>query len=309
MNVERLAHGDGTAPSRISPSRLARRGLVARFCAYGSLTKPLQTALLLITGLAGHMSAYQNAASWPDLLALAGSLSLAISGSTMLNMAYDADIDAKMLRTAGRPLPAGRVRRREILVLGLALAGVGVVWALALAPLYGLVVLAGLLFDVLVYTIWLKRRTPWSILWGGIAGGMPILAGRVLAVGRVDAVGLLLALAVVLWIPVHILTLGLKRAAEYCMAGVPVLPNTHGERVTRWVLGLSTAGATMLMGYLAWQIGLTGGTLWAVLGLGALLVAFVLASTLRPSPRLDFILFKLASLYMLAAMGLIVIGA
>ncbi len=112
------------------------------------------------------------------------SLFLAISGSTILNMWYDHDIDTVMNRTHNRPLAAGTVGLREALRLGLVLSLLGVGLAIAMDPLYGLVVFAGLFFDVVVYTIWLKRKTCWSIVWGGISGGMPILAGRVLAIGR-----------------------------------------------------------------------------------------------------------------------------
>jgi len=87
---------------------------------------------------------------------------------------------------SSRPLPSGQINPNEALFLGLALSLLGVVWALSMAPLYGAVIFAGLFFDVVVYTIWLKRRTCWSIIWGGISGGMPILAGRALATGRLD---------------------------------------------------------------------------------------------------------------------------
>src|SRR5690606_38276665 len=102
-----------------------------------------------------------------------------------LNMVYDRDIDARMKRTAQRPLPSGQLSTGEALRFGVLLSTLGVGGALLLDPWYGVVVGAGLTFDVMVYTIWLKRRTPWSILWGGIAGGMPILAGRTLGAGPV----------------------------------------------------------------------------------------------------------------------------
>ena len=141
---------------------------------YWQLIKSLQTGLLLITGLAGFMSACCPLFAWPALLAMLGTLFLAISGSTILNMVYDKDIDARMKRTANRPLPSGQVDANEALLVGLMLAWLGVGGAFALSPLYGLVVFAGLFFDGVIYTMWLKRRTSWSIIWGGIAGGMPI---------------------------------------------------------------------------------------------------------------------------------------
>ena len=83
---------------------------------------------------------------------------------------------------------------------------------------------AGLFFDVVIYTLWLKRRTPWSIVWGGISGGMPILAGRVLAVGRIEWIGVVLALAVLFWIPTHILTFSMRYREDYANAGIPTIP-------------------------------------------------------------------------------------
>jgi protoheme IX farnesyltransferase len=281
--------------------------VTAKLRAYWMLLKSLQTGLLLITGLAGYASTRPNA-SWSTWLAMAGSLFLAISGSTVLNMIVDRDIDALMKRTASRPLPLGRVDASEAFVIGLAMASLGISWAFALRPLYGLVVFAGLFFDVQVYSIWLKRRTPWSIVWGGISGGMPALAGRAFGTGRIDLIGLTLALAVLLWIPTHIMTFGIKYAQDYRQAGVPVFPNVYGEWITRLIIALSTAGAVTVMLLAAWQIGLAMGAVYAMLGLGGALLVFAVASVLYRSPKLNSILFKLASVYMLGSMLLIMVG-
>jgi protoheme IX farnesyltransferase len=286
----------------------ARVSLYTKLRTYWALIKGLQTGLLLITGLAGYTSALSPGTTWQSSLALTGSLFLAISGCTMLNMVFDRDIDAKMKRTARRPLPSGQVDPNQALLVGVSLSWLGVGWAFTLGSLYGAVVLAMVFFDVVVYTIWLKRRTPWSILWGGVAGGMPALAGRVLGVGQIDLTGLLLSLAVLLWIPTHIMTLGLKYADDYRRAGVPLFSNLHGERITRLIVGLSTGAAAIAMLLAMWQIRLGWSYLWAAIGLGALLVGFAAASVLYPSPKLNFALFKMASLYMLGSMGLIIVG-
>ena len=172
---------------------------------YWPLIKSLQTGLLLATGIAGYLSSRPPFAI-PLLLGLAGSLFLAISGSTILNMWYDRDIDAKMKRTHMRPAASGQLDPKEVFAVGLTISFLGVAWAALIAPLYGLIVFAGWFFDVIVYTVWLKRRTCWSILWGGISGAMPILSGRALAVGEIELVGILLALAILFWIPTHTLT-------------------------------------------------------------------------------------------------------
>jgi len=259
--------------------------------------------LLLVTGLAGYMSA-----RCPVSMALAGSLFLAISGSTMLNMVYDRDIDAKMKRTCQRPLPSDQVGVSEALLVGLALAGLGVGWAFALTPLYGLVVFAGLFFDVVVYTLWLKRRTPYSIILGGLAGGMPALAGRVLAVGQVDVVGVLLALAVLLWIPTHIMTFSIRYDQDYRNAGIPTFPSAYGVQVTRVIIALSSLAAASAMIVAAIIIGMTWGYLRLLAVLSAGLLILAIGSMVRPSDRLNFGLFKYASTYMLSSMLLVMIG-
>jgi heme o synthase len=281
--------------------------ITTRLRAYWTLIKSLQTGLLLVTGLAGYASArpHANGQAW---LAMAGSLFLAISGSTVLNMMIDRDIDGLMKRTASRPLPSGTVGMNEAFCIGLALTSLGASWALALNPLYGLVVSGGVFVDVGVYTLWLKRRTPWSIVWGGVAGGMPILAGRVLGSGQIDLAGLLLALAVLLWIPTHMMTFGIRYAEDYARAGVPVFTNVYGERVTRLIIAVSTVGAVIVMLAAMRLTGLATQTLYTAGGLGAMLLVFAVASVAHRSPRLNFALYKLASLYMLGSMLLIVAG-
>ena len=272
------------------------------------LIKDLQTGLLLFTGIAGFLSAAHPAGHWPTLLGLAGSLFLAISGSTVLNMAYDADIDAVLKRTCWRPLPRGLVTVREAVILGVALSALGVGWALLLAPLYGLVVFAGLFFDVVVYTVWLKRRTPYAVIVGGLAGGMPVLAGRVLATGQIDLVGLLLALGVLLWIPTHIMTFAMRHFDDYQAAHVPTFPSAYGFYATRLVIAVSSLTAALMMGWAAAAIGARVGLLAAlgILGLG--LLGLAVLGIVRPSPRASFALFKYASLYMGAAMLVIAVA-
>jgi len=275
---------------------------------YWSLTKSLQSGLLLVTGLAGYFSArcpwHSN-----ELVALLGvTMFLAIAGSTVLNMVWDRDIDAKMVRTCWRPLPAGRINVTEAAALGITMSVLGIGGAWLVQPLYSAFIFAGWFFDVVVYTMWLKRRTPWSILWGGIAGAMPILAGRALGTGTIDAIGMLLALAILFWIPTHILTFGIKYAEQYRAAGVPILPNTYGEWITRMLLGLSTALAVVAMLLAAWHIRIPWNYFHIALWLGGALLGAALLSVVRQSPRLNFVLYKFASLYMLGAMILIMLG-
>jgi len=281
--------------------------IATKFSLYWPLVKGLQTGLLLATGVAGYMSARCPVFHIGTILGLAGSLFLAIAGSTVLNMWWDRDIDAKMKRTQKRPTSSGSLPADEVLRLGLVLSLIGVGWAVALDALYGLVVFAGLFFDVVVYSMWLKRRTCWGILWGGVSGAMPILAGRVLGLGGFDWVGLSLALGVLFWIPTHTLTFSMKFTKDYEAACVPTFPSTYGLAFTRATIAVSSVLAALAMVAAAIGIGMDWGflRLLGVLSAGLLTLAF--ATTFRPSEQVNFGLFKYASLYMLAAMILVVI--
>lgn len=275
---------------------------------YWSLFKSKQTGLLLATGLAGYLTVRCPVTNWLAVLSLAGSLFLAISGSTILNMWYDRDLDARMRRTACRPLPSGKVSPQDALWLGLLLSALGTGWALALDWLYGGIVFAGLFFDVVIYTVWLKRRTCWSIVWGGVSGGMPILAGRTLGLGDIDGIGILLSLGILFWIPTHILTFSMRYFDDYNAAGVPTFPSTYGFEITQATVATSSLFAAIAMGAAAWGIGMSWGflRLLGVLSVGLLVLA--VAVTVKPSERVNFGLFKYASVYMLAAMIIVVIG-
>jgi protoheme IX farnesyltransferase len=222
-------------------------------------------------------------------------------------MWWDRDIDAMMGRTKRRPTSAGTITPNETLRLGLVLSIIGVGWAVAMNPLYGIVVFAGLFFDVVVYSMWLKRRTCWGIVWGGVSGAMPILAGRVLGIGGFDWIGIALALGVLFWIPTHTLTFSMKFARDYQAACVPTFPSTYGLPFTRATIAVSSVLAALAMGAAAFGIGMAWGflRLLGVLSAGLLILAF--AITFRPSDKVNFSLFKYASIYMLAAMILVVI--
>jgi protoheme IX farnesyltransferase len=279
-----------------------------KFKLYWPLIKSLQTALLLITGITGYISAKCPAKNVNEFVIMTVALFLTVSGSTILNMWYDRDIDAKMNRTKHRPLPSGELNPNEVLILGLIVSFVGLALAFSLSFIFGAVVFAGLFFDVVVYTIWLKRRTAWSIVWGGISGGMPILAGRALGLGHIDWIGILFSLAILLWIPTHILTFSMKYFEDYQAAGVPTFPSTYGNRKTRIIIALSSLGAAIAIATVAYGLGLSWGylRLFAVLSIGILGLAAT--SVYKPSERVNFGLFKYASLYMLGSMIMIIIG-
>jgi heme o synthase len=281
--------------------------LAEKFRLYLPLTKPLQTGLLLATGLAGYMSARCPVFNIGTLLGAAGSLLLAIAGSTILNMWWDRDIDAKMGRTKQRATSSGLVNENEVLRLGLILSILGTGWAAAIDALFGLIVFAGLFFDVVVYSIWLKRRTAWSIVWGGVSGAMPILAGRTLGLGNVDWIGVTLALGILFWIPTHTLTFSMKYAKDYSAACIPTFPSTYGLGITRATIAISSILAAISMIVAGIGIGMAWGFLRLLGTLSAGLLLLSLSTVFRPSEQVNFRLFKYASVYMLAAMILVLL--
>lgn len=273
---------------------------------YWALTKSLQTGLLISTGLAGYMSARCPIFNPGTLAGVGISLLLAIAGSTVLNMWWDRDIDAKMRRTQKRPICTGEVAPIEALCLGLVLSLLGVGLAVFMDALYGLIIFAGLFFDVVVYTLWLKRRTCWGIIWGGISGGMPILAGRAFGVGAMDWVGVLLALGVLFWIPTHMMTFSMKYFDDYQAAGIPTFPARYGFGATRVTIAISNLLTALAMGLSAWAIGVTRLHIGGLVILSLILLALAVISVFKPTEKMNFGLFKYASVYMLLSMLLMV---
>jgi protoheme IX farnesyltransferase len=276
---------------------------------FWALAKLRQTALLLVTGVCAYTLTQGLPFDSLEGLWMATALLFSISGCTALNMLLDRDIDAKMERTAERPLPAGEVGPGEALIFGGSLSAVGLLLSYALSLHFGLVVTAGFVLDLLVYTAWLKRRTPFSIILGGVSGGMPVLAGRVLALGRVDAIGVLLAGSVLLWIPSHILTLAIRYADDYDRAGVPVWPNVYGAQATRFFIAMANLLNTLILTAAGAMLRIHPISL--LLLLAASLVMFTLSALqlVAPTARRNWALFKAASLYMLASSLLLTLGS
>jgi protoheme IX farnesyltransferase len=175
-----------------------------------------------------------------------------------LNMWYDADIDAAMTRTAGRPIPVGRVSPTEALGFGLALACTAVaVFALALNVIAAALLAFTIFFYIVVYTIWLKRLTVQNIVIGGAAGALPPVVGWAAATGTVGLEPLILFLIIFLWTPPHFWALSLNRVDEYARAGVPMLPVVAGRAVTaRRILTYSVLLVPTAL--LPWTLGFCG---------------------------------------------------
>lgn len=200
-----------------------------------SLTKPRLTSLNLLAGVTGFLMASGPRVDFGafGLLLAAGYLS--VGGSLALNAYLDRDIDPLMGRTALRPLPTGRMGPQRALTFALGVLSAGLAAAWILNPLTFLFVAGGAAFYIGVYTLWLKRRTPWNIVIGGAAGSFAPLAGWATATGGVGLPALFLAVLIFLWTPGHFWGLAIKYKEDYARAGVPMLPVVAGEeKAARW---------------------------------------------------------------------------
>ena len=241
-----------------------------------ALTKPRVMTLVVFTGLCGMLAA---PGSVDPVIGFTAILCIALGAGAAgaLNQWYEADIDAVMRRTAKRPLPDGRMDRQAALHFGVGLAAFSVIlMELAVNMAAAAILTVSILFYVLVYTVWLKRRTPQNIVIGGAAGAFPPLIGWAAATGNVATLPLLLFALVFLWTPPHFWALALFMTSDYAKAGVPMLPVVAGERTTRTQIGLYTVPMA-LTALAPWPLGLAG-TVYGVVAVGATAVFAALAA-------------------------------
>jgi len=235
-----------------------------------ALTKPRVMSLVVFTGLCGMLAAPSLP---PIVLGFTAILCIALGagGCGALNQWYEVDVDAKMRRTAKRPLPAGRMDRQTALHFGIGLSAFSVLlMGLASNWLAAALLAVSILFYVLVYTVWLKPRTAQNIVIGGAAGAFPPLIGWVAATGHVAALPLLLFAIIFLWTPPHFWALSLFVRSDYAAAGIPMLPVVAGIENTRRQIFLYTL-AMAAAAVAPWPFGLTG----QVYGISAAVLTFV----------------------------------
>jgi protoheme IX farnesyltransferase len=222
-----------------------------------ALTKPRVMSLVVFSGLCGLLAAPELP---PFVLGFTAILCIALGAGACgaLNQWYEADIDAKMRRTAKRPLPDGRMDRQAALHFGVGLGAFSVLlMGLATNWLAAALLAASILFYVLIYTVWLKPRTPQNIVIGGAAGAFPPLIGWVAATGQFATLPVLLFAIIFLWTPPHFWALSLFVRSDYAAAGIPMLPVVSGAETTRrqiFIYSLPMALAAVA----PWPLGLTG---------------------------------------------------
>ena len=253
-----------------TPSASAPVTAFAEWRDYFALLKPRVMTLVIFTALCAMLAA---PGSLHPLIAFVAILCIAVAAGAAgaLNQWYEADIDALMKRTAKRPLPAGKMGHGEALAFGVIL-GTGAVAMLGLATNWvaAFWLAVSILFYVVVYTVWLKRRTPQNIVIGGAAGAFPVIVGWAAVTGDTSLLPWLLFAIIFLWTPPHFWSLALFMEADYAAAGVPMLPVTHGLANTRRqilaysLLLVPVTVAPALLGLTGWAYGGTAVTMGAM---------------------------------------------
>jgi protoheme IX farnesyltransferase len=227
-----------------------------------------------------------------------------------LNMWYDADIDAMMSRTAGRPIPRGRVRPDDALSFGLILAAGSVAGLALFANIAAAALLAfTIFFYVVVYAMWLKRSTPQNIVIGGAAGAFPPVIGWVAVTGSVGLEALLLFLIIFFWTPPHFWALSLFRTGDYVRAGIPMLPVIAGKVETQRQILLYTL-ILVPVSLLLWPLGFAGAIYGAVAiaaGVMMILLAMQLRGEQSGAERTAKRLFRFSILYLFLLFAVLLI--
>ena len=222
-----------------------------------ALLKPRVISLVVFTGAIGVVVAPGHL---NPVLAVTAVLCIAVGAGAAgaLNMWYDRDIDAVMRRTAKRPIPAGRISEGSALAYGVLLAVASVLLLYLATNFAAAAVLAlSIAFYVIIYTMWLKRRTPQNIVIGGAAGAFPPMIGWAAVTGGIDLMSVLMFAIVFFWTPPHFWALALFAHEDYARAGVPMLPVVSGQRATRWHV-LAYTVVLVAVSVSPWALGYSG---------------------------------------------------
>jgi protoheme IX farnesyltransferase len=278
-----------------------------------ALTKPRVMSLVIFTGLAGLLAAPGSVNPIIGFTAIL-CIALGAGGAAALNQWWEADLDAQMKRTASRPLPAGRMDRTAARDFGVALSvGSVVTMGLAVSWLAALILAVSIVYYAVVYTIWLKPRTPQNIVIGGGAGAFPPMIGWIAVTGEITLMPVLLFAIIFFWTPPHFWALALFVETDYAKAGIPMLPVVAGHQATRTQI-LVYSLLLLPLSLTPWWIGGAGavyGIAAAVLSATFLLLALrvsawrggIADTDMRPEKRL----FGFSVLYLFALFAALVV--
>ena len=277
-----------------------------------ALTKPRVMSLVIFTGLCGLLAApgtIHPVIGFTAILCIA----LGAGGSAVLNQWWEADIDAVMKRTAKRPLPAGRMNPTDARDFGILLSvGSVLVMGLAVNWLAAAILALAIVYYAVIYTIWLKPRTPQNIVIGGGAGAFPPLIGWVAVTGEVTLVPVLLFAIIFFWTPPHFWALALFVETDYAKAGIPMMPVVKGHRSTRRQI-IAYSALLVPIAAAPWFIGGTG----SIYGIAALALTLVFLALSVPVAFRDPVpgdgmkpekrLFAYSILYLFALFAVLVV--
>jgi len=282
-----------------APTRSITR-LKMRVLDFIALMKPRVMLLAVFTALVGlaiapiHLELLRGCAAIIGIAAGAGA-------AGVLNMWYDADIDAVMARTARRPIPSGSISRPEALVFGLTLTCVAIIVLSTTTNFIAAALLAfTIFFYIVAYTMWLKRRTPQNIVIGGAAGAFPPVIGWAASTGNISIEPLVLFLIIFLWTPPHFWALSLNRTAEYERASVPMLPVIAGRAATTRRI-LTYATLLLPISLLPWLLGFANifyGAIALISGTFFVVLALRLHRSLQVDRRAAHRLFAFSIVYL-----------
>ena len=270
---------------------------------YWRLTKPRIWGLLVFTGIVAMVVAFRETpgAFLSPRLLLIGTAALVLGSASaeVLTNYHDRDIDGMMKRTMRRALPAGRVKPRNALVFGLVMAVFSILVPLALInTISAAFMLLGLLDNIVVYSLLLKRRSWMNIILGGISGGMPVLVGYSAVAGTVTPIALYMSALVIVWIPTHIWSLAIFNRRDYEAAKVPMLPIVFGDKVA----SICIAGTSALLAVFSVAIFFVTPVsiiyILTALVLGGVVLLYSAKLALTQSNKTAWTLFKLTSPYL-----------
>lgn len=282
--------------------------LAQRINDYYELCKPRVVLLIVFTAVVGMFLATPGMVPWEPLVFATLGIYLCSSSAAAFNQIIDRSIDARMRRTARRPLVTGNMRAPEALIFASALgiAGVAVLYWFVNPLTAGLTLVSSIGYAI-IYTVYLKRATPQNIVIGGAAGAAPPVLGWAAVTGHVAPPALVLFLIVFVWTPPHFWSLAIERHREYAEVNIPMLPVTHGLEYTRTQVLLYSL-LLFAVSLLPFAIGMSG----VIYLLGALLlsgvfVAYAFQLKFAPRPGLAMKTFGYSIIYLMGIFGLLLI--
>jgi protoheme IX farnesyltransferase len=278
---------------------------------YWELIKPKIVLLLVFTGVAAMLVAYKVVDKSPNALQLVvgfAAIFLGSSGAEVLTNYHDRDIDGIMRRTRNRPLPSGRISPRAALIFGFAASILSVVLAYWFNWLAAFFMLFGLVDNVVVYSLWLKRRSWLNIILGGASGGMPVLVGYAAVADSVSWLAVFMSAMVIVWIPTHIWSLALKLKNDYLEARVPMLPVIVNARLATICIAFTSALLAAFSFAVILVAKVTAFYVVTAAIAGAFMLGYSVKLTMDRSEKTAWTLFKISSPYLAVIFTVLVLN-